>query len=514
MRRVKNYNTFLKENSLASHIASKNMEKVLTVDSTRTVTTKTADQIQASLAPDGKGKVWDAFKWVEEKGGFVGKSPVFSGEVVLKEIDDDGSLVRKYEVINGTNKGESGVFTWGGETADTEGVIEKHPVFDNPSGKKWSDILGPDENFLKTFISNGYRWSSNISEIDGIKLTKVGLKGVYEIEYADKFQFFGNVRIYYLGNTGSSFHNSYYSYEVTTGPNRGAKGTGFQIFTSKEISEKNGIYNPFSDGDTPIDVIQYPAISGPDKEKKDSILSNSIAGGSGLNPKQLIFFDTSNLSSIKGPTKQIFEALYGDIKDYNSANSSSYDNLKLNTIAGRIEKSKLSFTPIYALQQNKNPVYFSGSQFPSLDGNENAECYISHYQGHPLILYTVKCQKKDNPSFDNKGVGTYGNNFFVGNFYNEGTGKSDQVRGEWYYDYSLNQIGIIYAYGVSDKKEIMGMTNPLALAKRDFTKPDFTNPLDKRNGGIIRDQTGGSWPEPYKPKDLKLPSVDDYFKKK
>ena len=56
------------------------------------------------------------------------------------------------------------------------------------------------------------------------------------------------------------------------------------------------------------------------------------------------------------------------------------------------------------------------------------------------------------------------------------------------------------------------MTNPLSLAKKEPTKIDFTDPKNK--SGIVKDQTGGSWPEPYKPKDLKLPSVDDYFKKK
>jgi len=515
MRRVKDYNTFLKENELTAHVASKKMTRILDPNYQSNISTKTKDQIEASFSEDGKTKVWEDFKWNTDKNGFVGKSPIFSGEVVLREIDDDGSLSRRYEVISGNNKGESGYFTWEGDSADAAGEIRKYPVFEVPSGKKWSDMLGPDEDFLKTFVGYGYRWRSNISEIDGIKLTKVGIKGVYEIEYDDKFQFFGKVRVYYLGNTGSSFFNSYYSYEVKDGPNKGAKGTGFQIFTADQNSKKDGIYNPFSNGETTLNVIKYPAISNVrDREKKDPIIANNIIEGSGINPNQLIFFDTSNLSSIKGPTKEIFEVLYGNIKDYKASDSSSYEELKENNIiSGKIEKSKLPSTQIYAIQKDKNPVYFSGSQFPSLDGNETSECYISHYQGHPLILYTVRCQKKDSPSLDNKGIGTYGNNFFVGNFYNAGNDKSEQVRGEWYYDHSLNQIGIIYAYRVSDRKEIMEMTNPLFLAKRDFSEPDFTNPLDKRNSGIIRDQSGGSWPEPYKGKDLKLPSID-YLKKK
>jgi hypothetical protein len=515
MRRVKDYTTFLKENELLSSEASKKMTRLLNPDYISDITTKSKDQIEASFAKDGKtGKVWEAFEWVEEKGGYVGKSPIFSGDVILKEIDDDGSVSRRYEVTSGTNKGSSGYFTWEGNTEDAEGKIEKYPLFQLPTGKKWSDILGPDEDFLKTFVSYGHRWGSNISEIDGVKLIKVGTNGIYEIEYDDKFQFYGKVRIYYLGNTGSSFFNLYYSYEVKDGPNKGAKGKGLQIFGDDEDSEKTGIYNPFSDGETTLDVIQYPAISnGVDREKKDPIMANSITGGSGINGNQLIFFDTSNLSSIKGPTKEIFRSLYGGIKDYQSSDSSSYDDLaEKNIISGKIEKSKLPSTQIYALQKDKNPVYFTGNEFPPLDGNETSECYISHYQGHPLILYTVKCQKKNTPSFDNKGIGTYGNNFFVGIFYNDGLGTI-QVRGEWYYDYSLGEIGIIYAYSVFDKKEITGMTNPLFLAKRDFTKPDFTNPKDKSNKGILIDPTGGIGTFP-KPKEIKIPSISDYWKKK
>ena len=76
-----------------------------------------------------------------------------------------------------------------------------------------------------------------------------------------------------------------------------------------------------------------------------------------------------------------------------------------------------------------------------------------------MVLYTVKCEKKDNPSFDNKGIGTYGNRFFAGNFYNPSSKTYSQVRGEWYYDSAWDDIGIIYAYRVSDKKEISEISN-------------------------------------------------------
>ena len=467
MGRVKDYNTFLMENKMLSHIAAKKMTRILDPNYESKAKVKTKDEIEASLLKgDEKSKgVGNAFQYDEKKGGFVGITPIFSGEVTLKEIDDEGDTYRNYEVTSGTNKGIKGNFTW----SDWEGT--KYPEFNLPDKKKWSDILGPDEDFLKTCVSPGYRWASNISEIDGVKLIKVALNGVHEIEYNDKFQFFGNVRIYYSGNDEDPFLNSYYSYEVKDGPNKGAKGKGFQIFTMGQNSAKTGIYNPFSDGDLPLKVIQYPAISHADRQKDKFIISNSINGGNGIYPDQLIFFNTSDLSSIKGPAKELFDSLnfdYGSIPKYNEnkglmAMKESFG--AGNKILGKIEKNKLSSTKIYCLQKTSAPSQYTGKDFPSLDGIETTECYISSYQGHPLILYTVKAEKKNSPSFDNKGVGTYGNRFFSGIFYDREKNIASKVRGEWYYDYLLDEIGIIYAYGVNDKKEIKKISNNIVGVK-------------------------------------------------
>ena len=466
MRRVKDYNTFLKENELLSNMASKQMTRILDPNYESKARVKSKDEIEASLEKDADGNptgVWDFYEYDTEIGGFVGITPLFSGEVILRETDDEGDVFRKYEVTSGTNKGLKGNFTW----KDTGGG-SKYPEFELPEDKKWSDILGPDANFLETFISEKVRWASNISEIEGVKLKKISLDGVCEIEYDDEFQFFGNVRIYYSGNIEDPFANSFYSYEVIDGPNKGAQGKGFQIFTEKQNGAKIGIYNPFSNGDTTtdlLDVIQYPAMERSGLGKTNPIPAATSSEGTGINLSQLIFFNTSDLSSIKGPTNlNTFEYLnydlYESIKDYNeNAAQKKVESRGSNTIIGKIEKSKLPSTKIYALCEGKT-VYYKGNQFPSLDGIETAECYISCYQGQPLILYTVEAKKKDSPSFDNKGIGTYGNRFFVGNFYNpKFPNVHTQVRGEWYYDSSWDDIGIIYAYGVSDKKEIKEISN-------------------------------------------------------
>jgi hypothetical protein len=222
---------------------------------------------------------------------------------------------------------------------------------------------------------------------------------------------------------------------------------------------------------------------------------------SGINPNQMIFFNTTDLSSIKGPTKEICAALYGISTTYDS--SKAYNSLigkGENIIFGKLERSKLKGEKIYAIQGD-SVVYFTGNRFLELDGVETSECYISHYRGNPLVLYTVKCQNKDKPTFDNKGVGIYGNNFFSGYIYESAMNPSVQIRGEWYYDFKLNQVGILYAYKVSDKKSIMSIPN-MTNNELKYKKPDFTNPLDKSNQGIIRDQSGGSWPVPQPLKEI------------
>lgn len=510
MRRVRNYNTFLKENKLTSHIASKNMAKILDPDSSRSVRAKGKAEIDSSFG-DEENPVWDAFSWVESKNGYAGITPIFSGEVVLRELIEDESVSRRYEVTTGTNTGFSGNFSWGGESGKTN---EKYPVFDSPIGKKWADVLGPDEDFLKAFVSDGYRWSIKVSEISAIKIKKVSEKGVCELIYEDKYQFYGNVRIYYSGNTGSNFHNSYYSYEVTDGPNKGTKGTGLQIFTQKEVSEKIGIYNPFSDGDKTLSSIQYP----PDDGSSNKDILPGLGKGKGVSDFQFIFLNTSSLSLIKAPTKEEFY-YPGSNSSYNESKAfKAFENINTlkNIIFGKLDKNNLAGKKVYTIKGGKVTYFDAKDLTPldKLDGNTSGECYVSHYQGNPLLLYTVSCKDKDSPSFDNKGVGTYGNNFFSGVFY---SGNESQpwifAKGEWYYDYALDQIGIIYAYDCITKKEIDLIKN-LAVFELKIEKPDFTNPLDKSNKGIIRDQSGGSWPTPIKPKELNIPSIDDYFKKK
>jgi hypothetical protein len=92
MRRVKDYNTFLIENKLLSNIASKQMTRILDPDYESKVKVKTQSEVESSFGNDEKGNpmgVWDFWKWDDKKNGFVATSPTFSGEVTLKEIDNE-----------------------------------------------------------------------------------------------------------------------------------------------------------------------------------------------------------------------------------------------------------------------------------------------------------------------------------------------------------------------------------------------------------------------------------------
>ena len=495
MRRVKDYNTFLNEN-LGDQQAVKSMKKILS-GGDRNAKVKTADEIKSQFGEEGA--VWaDEWVWSDSKNGYVGKDPIFSGEVLLKEIDEDGDVTRYYEVLTGTNKGLSGTFSW-------EGGANKYPAYSDITGKSWSDVLGPDEEFLKSFKSVGHRWRTPFSGIEGIEIKKVKENGVCEIEYADIFQFYGIVRVYYSGSSGGSeWENTCYSYEVKDGPNKGLKGKGFQIMNSDYISGLSGVYKPFSNGDSTLSSIEFPAINPSDKGAfEDKVVSNTVNTGAGINPNQMIFFNTSSLSSIKGPTKEICEALYGIDKAYDS--TKAYNTLKgkgQNIIFGKLERSKLSGSTIYGIQE-KSIVMFPGKWFLELDGVETSECYVSHYQGNPLVLYTVKCQNKDKPSFDNKGVGVYGNNFFSGYIYESALNPTVHIRGEWYYDFKLKQVGILYAYKVSDKKPIGSIMN-MTSVELEIKKIDFTDPRNK--SGIVKDYT--SLPQPMKLPDIDLKKFD------
>jgi len=111
MGRVKDYNTFLRENQLQQHAAAREMGRLLDPKYESKAKARTEEDIKASFGEDSKG-VTETFIFDPKKGGYVGKISMFSGEVILKEIDNEGDIYRIYEVTSGTNKGLSGDFTW------------------------------------------------------------------------------------------------------------------------------------------------------------------------------------------------------------------------------------------------------------------------------------------------------------------------------------------------------------------------------------------------------------------
>ena len=137
MRRVKDYNSFLKESYLTSHIASKTMSKILDPDARREIRAKTQSEIESSLSDKGV-TMNSQWSYIEADKGYVGSTPLFGGTVVLRELSEDEETSFQYEVKTGLNKGKKGPFEW------KEDGKNRFPLFSAPYNSSYSDLLGPD----------------------------------------------------------------------------------------------------------------------------------------------------------------------------------------------------------------------------------------------------------------------------------------------------------------------------------------------------------------------------------
>ena len=453
-RRVKNYWDFLNEgNALTQSKAAKTITTVIDPNLRRNLKRKSQGEIEQSKSKDGQ--VWKAdtrYTYSPDDEGYVGWSKFHFGKVVLREIEEEGSTENVYEVLTGPNKGLRGNYEW---QPGNIGI----PTYNPPYGKKWEDLLGPDEEFFNNYAFGG--GGVPITDIGGIEIVKVGNKGECEIRYSDIHQLYGKVRIYYDPSSYDSF-----SYEVLEGPNKGTKSQGFDI---QKPEEGKGIYNPFSKGLFISDVIDFPLPSSSNTDPSstaDRILSRSRASSSDYGKvtgyNQRIFLDTTKLESINPPTDKEFtekykntDFSYGMKKDYKK--SSKYDvDVDWETFSdylpcvGRIKKSQMTSSENVPVNYGNGSI--SLDKFPKISSSINY-LYLSYYKGNPILLYEVKCKKQDSPSLNwNQDTGTYGNNFFVGMIYNEETKQFEEVKGEWYYDYGTDTVGIIYAYNSKGKK--------------------------------------------------------------
>jgi hypothetical protein len=503
MRRVKDYNTFLslKESFLTTSKASKVMTKLIDPSSRREVKAKSKETIESSFGDDSAVDTYWA--WDPSVEGFSALSSLFGGRVVLRELEEDDSSDLEYEVVSGLNKGKRGEFEWGGSGKS------RTPIFSEPYNTKWKDLLGPDEDFLKTYTSP--TWKTVITDCPGVEIKKVGEKGVCEIIYDDKYQFYGKVRIYYSGEGVGEQSNSTFNYEVQDGPNAGLKGNGIRVFENGndpetlKFGDGSGVFNPFSSGDLNTSV-RYACVGTSSNKEK---IAYGKEKATGTNPGQAIFLNTSELTSIKPPSAITFKELYPSAGNTYKIGEISKD--KSCSIIGELDAKKIKqyFFSVswsndeFKTEGDKEEGTFDGYDFPDMKGNTSGKCYLAFYQGNPLILYTVPSKANSGGlKLDwNQEKGIYGNNFFVGRLSTIGGGKIS-VKGEWYYDYATGGIGIIYAYSINDSKKEYEITSEIINGDSYRGKPDlkvdFTDP--KNPTGIVKDP--GNYPQPIKVREI------------
>jgi hypothetical protein len=496
-RRVKDYWTFINEESFFKDSKfGKTITTVLDPNSKRRVRKKSKSEIEQSKSKEGEN--WEAdsrYAFDEKEGGYVGWSKFHFGKVVLTEIDDEGvGTTYVYNVLSGLNKGMKGDYEW---QAGNVGI----PTYSAPDGKKWNDLLGPDEEFFKNFKFGDLPL---IEDSLPTEIVKIGDKGECEIKYTDIYQLYGGIRIYYNPDSKSNF-----SYEVLDGPNKGKKGNNFKITSG---NEELGIYKPFSNGELLEDVVKFPPIPSSTSTSVSSTESLADDPCTGFSSNQRIYLDTSEDDTINPPTPKDFLEIYnenfvkGEIKEYTESSitgadsSSSLSSVGLASlrwskignvgpILGKVKKSELpGDKKVWVNSNSGSTKYLTLSQFPKIANSSVNECYVAYYLGNPLLLYTVKCVKKNSPSLDwSKEEGIYGNNFFVGMIYNKDTNVWEGAKGEWYFDYDKDSqlengkggIGIIYAYR-SNKKEIEDIVNfERDIAPAAKAQPKKKTPLPK-----------------------------------
>lgn len=456
-RRIKDYNTFLKESeSVLKHAAVKDLSYILDPTMERKkYKAKGKDEIEQELGiEEGGNSISTLFEWNEDLKGYVGVQMIIPGKIVLKTVSEEsgGSTNRYYEVLEGPNKGLKGDFEWSSSS-------NKSPILSLPYSKKeWSEILGPDKNTWETFYFH-YNNNTKTDLLKGIlgsldyELVGVGEKGVSELHYEDPFQMYGKVRIYYNGkNVGeNSIKNSPFSYEVMDGPNKGLEGFGFSLF--KDLPYSEGILNPFSQGQilefSYTDLFPSQIPMGGDTSKIDVFSRGSKKG---VNPDLKIFLNTSSLEKIN-PPKSLEKLLKKAEKKGESIESENS-----NKIIKKITKTDLNNSNFYIkieLPSNENPlsplnvkkIFSSG-----VKGNSSGEYYLSSYFGNPILIYSARCKKRNSPSLEwGSESGCYGNLLFAG-YCKTKSGSWISIRGECYIDYDTNSIGIIYAYDEKGNK--------------------------------------------------------------
>jgi hypothetical protein len=385
-------------------------------------------------------------EWDPKLNGFVGYSYLLNGKVLAQVInDDDEEDLYRYEILSGLNSGLKGEYS-----IDSEGIT----IFSSPFKKEWKDLKGPDKDFLSNCYNN-FNWKSPLGGLEskGIEIKTRNESGECYIEYDDIYQFFGKVEIY-CETPGEE-----YVYEVKSGTNKGKKGSGLYIRSeasdsSKQFFKGAGVPRIFwAEGSESPSLIPGESVDWHASADETSIKMGSYKRGSstidctGINPRQIIFLNTSDQKTINSPIKEDFLKNYGSFSSFKKW----------------VPKTEL---------ENKNIIAYTWKELDPMKGNKWNGYFETNFLENPMYLYQVNSKNPEDSSlvFDWKkeDVGRYTTNFFVGLFIytpkgESGSEEQDLVKGEWYWDYDRNSIGIIYAYD-RQGKEVEIILNPKVIS--------------------------------------------------
>jgi hypothetical protein len=452
MAKIKRYSEFFNlieeddENSLGQKGASslnttitRKLTKIITGGS-RNVRNKAENEI-LEKHPNRSFGTWD-----KELNGFVGYTWILNGKVLTQVInDDDEEDFYRYQILTGLNAGLKGDYE-----INSEGVT----VFSAPYKKDWKDLKGPDKDFLSN-CHNKYAWKSPLGGLEskGISIKTRNESGECYIEYDDIYQFYGKVEIY-CETPGDE-----YVYEVKSGTNKGKKGTGFYVRSeasdsTKQLFSGSGVPRIFwgegkeSPTLIPSESIDWAAGAGDDIEKSGVYKrGSSRISCTGINPKQIIFLNTSSQKTINAPSKEDFLKTYGEFSSFKTW----------------VNKTDL---------ENQEAIGYKWKELDPMKGNKWNGYFKTSFLDNPMYLYQVNANNPGDSSlsFDWKkeDIGRYTTNFFVGVFFYTPKGTSgcedqDFVKGEWYWDYDQNKVGIIYAYD-RQGREVEIILNPKVMA--------------------------------------------------
>ncbi len=479
MAKIKRYSEFFNlieeddENPLgqrgASSLNTKITRKLTKIikGSEREIRNKTKTEIDEKHPNRGFGT------WDDKLNGFVGYTLYLNGKVLTTIINEDNEEdFYRYEILTGLNAGLKGDYT-----IDSGGVT----VFSPPDKKEWKDLKGPDKDFLSN-CSNAFNWKSPLGglESSGISIKARNESGECYIEYEDIYQFYGKVEIY-CETPGSD-----YVYEVKSGTNKGKKGTGFYVRSEASDSTKQffkGLGVPIAfwgEGDTSPSLIPSGSIDWPAGAGDDIIKSGTYKKGSstisctGVNPKQIIFLNTSNQKTINAPSKEDFLETYGAFSSFKTW----------------VNKTDL---------EKQEVVGYKWKELDPMKGNKWNGYFNISFLDNPMYLYQVNASNSGDSSlsFDWKkeDVGRYTTNFFVGVFFytpkgSSGCEEQDLVKGEWYWDYERNNVGIIYAYD-RQGREVEIILSPKVMQKEKQEKTKLRQSQAKEFGDNIFNASGG-----------------------